>query len=190
MSNSLRPHGLQHARLPLFFTISWSLLKLMSIESVMPSNHLTSITAFFSCPQSFLAPPRRHFPGGAVIKNPSANAGDTRDMGSITVFGRSPGGGNDNLLQYSCLGNPMDCNMPGFPVLHCLLELAQTDIHRVCDAIQPSHLCRPLLLLPSILPSIRVFSHELALCIKWPKIYIHTHTHTHINWITLLYTRN
>ena len=38
LSDSLRPHGLQHARLP--FSISWSLLKLMSIESVMPSNHL------------------------------------------------------------------------------------------------------------------------------------------------------
>ena len=37
---SLQPHGLQHARLSLSFTISWSLLKLMSIESVMPSNHL------------------------------------------------------------------------------------------------------------------------------------------------------
>ena len=39
-ADSLRPHGLQHARLPLSFTISWSLLRLMSIESVMPSNHL------------------------------------------------------------------------------------------------------------------------------------------------------
>ena len=39
MSNSLQPHGLQHAAF-LFFTISWSLLKLVSIESVMPSNHL------------------------------------------------------------------------------------------------------------------------------------------------------
>ena len=39
--NSLRPHGLQYARLPsLSFTVSWSLLKLMSIESVMPANHL------------------------------------------------------------------------------------------------------------------------------------------------------
>ena len=39
VSNSLQSHGLRHARLP-SFTISWSLLKLMSIESVMPSNHL------------------------------------------------------------------------------------------------------------------------------------------------------
>ena len=35
--------------------------------------------------------------------------------------------------------DPMDCNMPGFPVLHQLPELAQTHVHRVSDAIQPSH---------------------------------------------------
>ena len=71
MSDSLRPHKLQHARLPLSFTISQNLLRLMSIELVMPSNHLI--------------------------------------------------------------------------------------------------LCRPLLLLPSIFPSIRVFSSESVLCIRWPK---------------------
>ena len=43
-----------------------------------------------------------------MVKNPPANAGDTRDAGSIPGLGRSPGGGNGNPLQYSCLGNPMD----------------------------------------------------------------------------------
>ena len=71
MSNSLQPHGLQHCQASMSFTISWSLLKLMSVESVMPSNHLI--------------------------------------------------------------------------------------------------LCRPFLLLPSICPNIKVFSNELALCIRWPK---------------------
>ena len=52
-------------------------------------------------------------PGGAsqvaqAVKNPPANAGDTRDTGSIPGSGRSPGEGNGNPLQYSCLGNPMD----------------------------------------------------------------------------------
>ena len=42
------------------------------------------------------------------IKNLPANAGDIRDMGSIYGLGRSPGEGNGNPLQYSCLGNPMD----------------------------------------------------------------------------------
>ena len=46
-------------------------------------------------------------PGGAVVKNPPANAGDTRDTGLI-LGGRSPGVGNGNPLQYSCLENPMD----------------------------------------------------------------------------------
>ena len=48
------------------------------------------------------------FAGGAVVKNPSANAGDTRDSGSIPCLGRSHGGGNGNTLQDSCLENPMD----------------------------------------------------------------------------------
>ena len=45
------------------------------------------------------------FPGGSLVKNPPANAGD---MGSIPGLGRSPGEGNGNPLQYSCLENPMD----------------------------------------------------------------------------------
>ena len=48
------------------------------------------------------------FPGGSVVKNPSANAGDAGDMGSNPESGRSPRGGNGNSLQYSCLKNPMD----------------------------------------------------------------------------------
>ena len=43
------------------------------------------------------------FPGGAVVKNPPANAGD---VGSIPGWGRSPGEGNGNPIQYSCLENP------------------------------------------------------------------------------------
>ena len=50
----------------------------------------------------------RGFPGGAVVKNPPANAGDTGDVGSIPGSGRSPGTGNGNPLQYSCLQNSMD----------------------------------------------------------------------------------
>ena len=49
------------------------------------------------------------FPGGTVVKNPPANAGDARDVGSVpSRSGRSPGGGNGNPLQYSCLENPKD----------------------------------------------------------------------------------
>ena len=48
------------------------------------------------------------FPGGSVLKNLPADAGDARDAGPIPGWGRSPGGGNGNPLQYSCLGSPMD----------------------------------------------------------------------------------
>ena len=66
------------------------------------------------------------------------------------------------------LGDPKDHSTPGLPVHHQFLEPAQTHVHRVDDAIQPSH---PLssLLLPSTFPSIRVFSTESALHIRWPK---------------------
>ena len=43
-----------------------------------------------------------------VVKNPPANGGDMRDVGSVSGFGRCPGGGHGNPLQYSCLENPMD----------------------------------------------------------------------------------
>ena len=46
------------------------------------------------------------FPGDSVVKNPPPNTGDTGDLHSILGLGRSPGGGNGNALQYSCLENP------------------------------------------------------------------------------------
>ena len=63
----------------------------------------------------------------------------------------------------------MDCSLPGFSVHYQLPELAQTHVHRVSDAIHHFILCRPLLLLPSIFPSIRVFSNESVLHMRWPK---------------------
>ena len=48
------------------------------------------------------------FPDGSVVKNLPTNAGDKGDSDSIPGLGRSPGERNDNLLQYSCLENPMD----------------------------------------------------------------------------------
>ena len=72
-------------------------------------------------------------------------------------------------LPQSCqtLCDPMDYSTPGFPVFHHLPEFAQTPVHWVGDAIQPSHPpSSPSL--PSILTSIRVFSNQSALCIRWP----------------------
>ena len=67
------------------------------------------------------------------------------------------------------LCDPMDCSTPGLTVHHPLPEFTQTQVHWVGDAIQPSHpLSTPSRLLPSIFPSIRVFSNESVL-IRWPK---------------------
>ena len=78
--------------------------------------------------------------------------------------------GCNHLVAKLCvtLWDPMDCSMPGFPVHH-LMELAQI---MSIELVMPSNhliLYRLLLLLPSIFSSIRIFSNESALCIRWPK---------------------
>ena len=76
-----------------------------------------------------------------------------------------------SLVAQWCLTlcNPMDYSTPGLPVHHQLPGLPRlTSV----ESVMPSNhliLCHPLLLLPSILPSIKVFSNELVLCIRWPK---------------------
>ena len=76
-------------------------------------------------------------------------------------------------VQFSCsvvtVCNPMDCSTPGLPVHHQIPEFTQ---FMSIESVMPSnHLffCRPLLLLPSIFPSIRVFSNESVLRMRWPK---------------------
>ena len=74
-------------------------------------------------------------------------------------------------ITQSCptLYDTMDCSTPGFPVHHQLPELAQL---MSVESVMPTNhliLCCPLLLLPSIFPSIRVFSYESGLRIRWPK---------------------
>ena len=65
--------------------------------------------------------------------------------------------------------NPTNCGRPGLPVHHQLPESTQTHVHRVGMPSNHLILCRALLLLPPIPPSIRVFSNESALLIRWPK---------------------
>ena len=74
-------------------------------------------------------------------------------------------------VSQSCptLCDPMNCSTPGLPVHHQLPEFTQTHVHRVVMPSNHLDLCHPLLLLPSIFPSIRVFSDESVLCIRWPK---------------------
>ena len=75
------------------------------------------------------------------------------------------------LVVQSCptLCDPTDCSMHGFHIHHQLPEFAQTHVHWVGDAIHHLILCHPLLLLPSVFPSIRVFSSGPALRIRWPQ---------------------
>ena len=71
-------------------------------------------------------------------------------------------------VSQSCptLCDPIDCSTPGFPVLHCLLEFAQTD---PLDPWCHPTICHPLLLPPSIFPNMRVSSNESSLFIRCPK---------------------
>ena len=67
------------------------------------------------------------------------------------------------------LCDPMDCSTPGLLVHHQVPEFTQTHVH---ESVMPSNhliLCRPLLLLPSIFPSIRFFSKQSTLCIRWSR---------------------
>ena len=79
-------------------------------------------------------------------------------------------------VQFSCsvMSNslrPMDYSTPGLPVHHQLPELTQTHVCWVSDTSNHLILCRPLLLPPSIFPSIRVFSNKSVLLIRWPKFW-------------------
>ena len=108
------------------------------------------------------------------------------------------------LIRYACcwwdysvaklcptLCNPTNYSMPGFPVLHYIPEFAQTHVHWISDAIQPSYSLMPLLHLPSIFPIIRVFSRESALCdpmncstLGLPVDHqLPESTQTHVHWV-------
>ena len=129
-----------------------------------------------------------------MVTHPPASAGDVRDRGPIPESGGSPGTTITitrspiivafyhffSEIQFSfsseaqscpTLCDPMNRCTPGLPVHHQLPEPTRTHAHRVGSNIQPSHLCRPLHLLPSIFPSIRDFSNESALRMSWPKFW-------------------
>jgi len=130
----------------LSITNSWSLLKLMSIELVMPSNHPSSVVPFSSCPQSFRASGSfqmsQFFKSGGqsigILASTSVlpmNIWDWFPLGWTGWISLAVQGLYSNtkllLVTQSCptLCGPMDCSMPGFPVLHHLPELAQTHVH-------------------------------------------------------------
>ena len=80
------------------------------------------------------------------------------------------------LVQFSSVAqscptlcDPMDSSTPGLPVHHQLPKFIQTHVHQSVMSSNHLILCHPLLLLPSIFPSIRICSNESVLCIRWPK---------------------
>ena len=79
-------------------------------------------------------------------------------ISSVQLFSMSP-----------MLCDPIDCSTPGFPVHDQFLEFTQTHFHWGSHAIHHLILCQPLLLPPSIFPSIKVFSNESVLLIRWSK---------------------
>ena len=111
----------------LSITNSQSLLKLISIESVMPYNHL-----IFCCPHLLLL---SIFPSIRVFSNESVFCIRWPKYQSFISSSVLPMNIQDCLVTKSFLTlcDPMDCSMPGFPVLHSLLELAQTHVHWVSD---------------------------------------------------------
>ena len=73
-----------------------------------------------------------------MVKDPPGNAGDIRDVGSIPVWGRSPGGGHDKPLQYSCLENPMDKEAWQAIVHNGLKELDTTEVTMLLEDLPGS----------------------------------------------------
>ena len=139
----------------------------------MTNSFETLWTVACQAPLSMEFPRQQHWSG-----LPFPSPGDLPDpriepMSPALVSGfftTEPSGKAHLLFQFNSVSqphptlcNPMDCGTPGFPVHHQLPELAQTHVHRVGDAISHLTLCRPLLLLPSVFPIIRVFSSESVL---------------------------
>ena len=91
----------------------------------------------------------------------TAKPNDWEEPRALTVFGSV-----QSLSHVRLFATPW---ITGLPVHHQLPELTQTHVHRVGDAIQPSHPVIPFSLLPPVDPSIRIFSNESALRIRWPK---------------------
>ena len=157
----------------------------------MPSNHLILFIPFSSFLQSF--PDSGSFPLSQFFASDGQSTSNATVLtmniqcrfpsGSTGLISCSPRDSQESLqhhnskvfssVQFSSVTQscptlrPMDWSTPGLPVHH--QQFIQTHVHWVGDAIQQTHPLCPLLLQPSIFPSIRVFSNESVLHIRWPK---------------------
>ena len=160
MSDSVTPWTAA-CRASLSIINSQSLLKLMSIESVIPSNHLILCRPLSSYPQSFPAL------GSFQMSQLFASGGQSfADSASASVL---PMNAAKSLQSCPTLCDPMNRSTPGLPVHHQLPEFTETHVHRVSDTIQPSHPLSSPSPPASVFPGIRIFSNESALCIRWSK---------------------
>ena len=105
-------------------------------------------------------PERNGLKNGATCNSPAGQKTSTISPGHFTCCCSS--------VAKSCC-NPVDCSLPGSPVLHHLPEFTQFMLIELVMLSNHLILRHPLLLLPSIFPSIRVFFNELTHCIQWPK---------------------
>ena len=154
------PHGLQHVRLP------------------CPSLFLAIYSNSQWHPTPVLLPGKSHGRKSLVGCSPwGRTESDTTERLHFRFSLSCIGERNGNPLQYSCLENPRDggaCWAAVYGVAQSWTQLKRlsSSSSMSTELVMPSNhlmLCRPLLLLPSIFPSIRVFSNELALCIRCPK---------------------
>ena len=155
MSDSLWPHGLHHARLPCP-SLSPEVCSSPCPLSQWCHPIISSSVTPFSCPQSF--PASESLPMNWLFPSGGQSIGASASVLSMNIHGWFPLGFTglgtissgsihpvhsfvNSLVAQSCsaLCDPMDCNMPDFPVHNQLPELAQTHVHRVSDVIQPSH---------------------------------------------------
>ena len=180
----------------LSITSSQSLLRLTSIESVMPSSHLIlchpflllppippSIRAFFNestlCMRwpkywsfSFSISPSKEHPGLISFRIDWLDLLAVQGtLKSLFQHHSSKASIQFSSVAQSCptLCDPMNRSTPGLPVHHQFPEFTQIMSIRFFDATHHLILCHPILLQPSIFPSIRVFSSESVLHIRWPK---------------------
>ena len=183
----------------LFFTVSWSLLRLTSFESLMPSNHLILYHSFSSCPQSF--PVSGSFLMSRLFAADGQNFGALASVLPMNIQGWFPLGlirfdllavlrtlkslfqhhslkASVHFFQFSSVQSLSRVWLLETPwTAACQASLSITNSRNSpklmsIESVMPSNhliLCRPLLLLPSIFPRVRVFSNESALHIRWPK---------------------
>ena len=149
MSDSLWPHGLQHARLPCPSLSPRVWKHSYSLSQWCYPTILSSVVPFSSCPQSFSS--LESFPVNQLFASEDQSIGASASalVLPINIQGLFPLGltGLISLLSQfssvaqSCptLWDPINCRTPGLPIHHQYSEFTQTHVHRVGDAIQPSH---------------------------------------------------